>query len=175
MLFASISFALLPSALLPEKSQKKILRAGSEAGEGSLKNEGLKAAETELTLALEPLALEQRSTSQQSALEFAEIDSQLAGNCIQSPIVERFDCLGRKTQLDEALSLLPPNALFLKIDFLQFLGATVGVRNGIGIIRLFASKLTATRHRICSGYSLKWTQSIMIQQSLRRGESKPPT
>jgi 3-methyladenine DNA glycosylase AlkD len=89
----------------------------------------------------------------------------LLGKYAQTILLDGFDRLGRNPQTDETIAFRPPEALPLKIDFLEFVGSNVGVGDGHRVVRLLPGQLTSTRHGWVSKLK-KYCTSLMQLSSI---------
>jgi hypothetical protein len=94
-------------------------------------------------------------------LDLRQIETNLLGEVGQAMLLDRLDCLGRNTQTHKAITFGPPETLPLEIDFLEFVGANVGVGDGHCVIRLLPGQLTSTRH---GGVSKLKKRCILLMQ-----------
>lgn len=73
---------------------------------------------------------------QRFSLDLSQVETHLLRKIGQAILLDRLDCLGRNPQTYKAIALGPPEALPLKIDFLEFVSSNVGVGDGHRVVRL---------------------------------------
>ena len=81
-----------------------------------------------------------------TALVLIEVDACFSGHGFETLLFQGFEGFGGDAEADEAFALGPPDALVLKVGFLEALGAAVGVGDGKGVIGFFASEVALLRH-----------------------------
>ncbi len=79
-------------------------------------------------------------------LILVEVDACVAGHGFESFFLKRFQGFCGDAELDKAFALGPPDALVLKVGFLEALGAAVGVGDGKGVVGLFTGEVTDFGH-----------------------------
>ena len=82
-----------------------------------------------------------REPTLRPASDLGEVDAQFAGVGTQTLLLNRLECAGGDTQLDEALTFSPPQAALLQVDLLELLGADMGMADGHAVVGALAGEL----------------------------------